>query len=105
MSMKQNEYFVFPNEQTGFKPNELDLLKSENYHLINPNLYRVQKIATKDYTFRHHLETNVETDNKLKGVTWIRTGLSNINNIMNNLNSLISAFNVGFNKLIYDEMY
>ena len=94
-SMKQNEYFVFPNEQTGFKPNEVDLLNSENYHLISANLYRVQKIATKDYTFRHHLETNVETDNKLKGVTWIRTGLSSINNIMkiriNHLGQVVSV--------------
>ena len=94
-SMKQNEYFVFPNKQTGFDPKEIDLLNPENYLLISPNLYRVQKIATKDYTFRHHLETNVETDNKLKGVTWIRTGLSNINNIMkiriNHLGQIVSV--------------
>jgi CRISPR-associated endonuclease Csn1 len=47
--MKQNEYFVFPNEQTGFNPQEIDLMNPENYHLISPNLFRVQKIASKNY--------------------------------------------------------
>ena len=61
-TMKQNEYFVFPNEITGFDPKEIDLADSENYSLISPNLFRVQKIGTKDYTFRHHLETSVTND-------------------------------------------
>lgn len=62
-TMKQNEYFVFPNEKTGFDPNEIDLLDPINKKLISPNLYRVQKIATKNYMFRHHLETNVDDKN------------------------------------------
>jgi CRISPR-associated endonuclease Csn1 len=53
-SMKQNEYFVFPNEKTGFNPNKIDLLNPENYALISPNLFRVQKFAFKNYVFRHH---------------------------------------------------
>ena len=81
-TMKQNEYFVFPNEKTGFNPKEIDLLNPDNYNLISPNLFRVQKIATKDYNFRHHLETNVENNNSLKGITWIRTGLNGIRNII-----------------------
>jgi CRISPR-associated endonuclease Csn1 len=40
--------------------------------MISPNLFRVQTIASKDYIFRHHLETNVDKDNKLKDVTWKR---------------------------------
>jgi CRISPR-associated endonuclease Csn1 len=69
--MKQNEYFVFPNKETGFDPNEIDLLNPENYALISPNLFRVQKFSYKNYVFRHHLETSiVNTDNKLKGLTW-----------------------------------
>ncbi|MDR0749926.1 MAG: type II CRISPR RNA-guided endonuclease Cas9 [Tannerellaceae bacterium] len=72
-SMKQNEYFVFPNERTGFNPNETDLLDAEKYHIISPNLYRVQKIGTKDYTFRHHLETSVkDSASILSDVTWKR---------------------------------
>jgi CRISPR-associated endonuclease Csn1 len=61
-SMKQNELFVFPNEKTGFNPLEIDLLDPSNKKLISPNLFRVQKIATKNYMFRHHLETTVNND-------------------------------------------
>jgi len=80
-TMKQNEYFVFPNEKTGFNPNEIDLLNPENYHLISPNLFRVQKFTIKDYFFRHHLETKVENNNTLKGIIWLRLGLNGIQNI------------------------
>jgi CRISPR-associated endonuclease Csn1 len=61
-TLKQNELFVFPNEKTGFNPSEIDLLDSKNKKLISPNLFRVQKIATKNYMFRHHLETTVNSD-------------------------------------------
>lgn len=77
-TMKQNEYFVFPNEKTGFDPDQIDLLDPKNYSEISPNLFRVQKIATCDYWFRHHLETNVETNAMLKGLTFKRLGLSGI---------------------------
>ena len=70
-SMKQNEYFVFPNETTGFNPKEIDLLDPKNYSVISPNLFRVQKFAYKNYVFRHHLETTIQnTSNDTKGVTW-----------------------------------
>lgn len=71
-SMKQNEYFVFPNEETGFNPHEVDLLDPSNYADISPNLYRVQKFSNKDYVFRHHLETMIEDKRELSGVTWKR---------------------------------
>lgn len=71
-SMKQNEYFVFPNEKTGFNPKEIDLLDTENYGLISPNLFRVQKFTHKNYVFRHHLETTIkDTNSNLRGITWI----------------------------------
>lgn len=76
-SMKQNEYFVFPNNETGFDPNTIDLLNPINYPAISQNLYRIQKLATKDYHFRHHLETTVTDNNELKGITWKR--ITNIN--------------------------
>lgn len=71
-SMKQNECFVFPNDRTGFDPNETDLTNPENYARISPNLFRVQKITTKDYGFRHHLETSVGEQKELQGITWKR---------------------------------
>lgn len=70
-SMKQNEYFVFPNEKTGFNPKEIDLLDENNYSLISPNLFRVQKFSNKNYVFRHHLETTIkETSSLMRGITW-----------------------------------
>ena len=93
-TMKQNEMFVFPNEITGFNPSEIDLLDPKNKKLISPNLFRVQKIATKDYFFRHHLETNVETDNVLKNTTWKGEGLSGLKDIVkvriNHLGDIVS---------------
>nr|HPN19863.1 hypothetical protein [Chitinophagales bacterium] len=48
------------------------LLDENNYALISPNLFRVQKFskveyensAVRDYVFRHHLETVVQRKNK-----------------------------------------
>ena len=65
-TLKQNEYFVFPNSKTGFNPSEIDLLDESNYHLISPNLFRVQKIASKNYVFNHHLETKAVDNEMLK---------------------------------------
>ena len=82
-SMKQNELFVFPDPKTGFAPKEIDLLNPDNYALISPHLYRVQKLAMKDYTFRHHLETNVSDTKILQGTTWKRiTALKNLEGIV-----------------------
>ena len=82
-TMKQNEMFVFPNKETGFDPQEVDLLDPKNKKLISPNLFRVQKISTKNYFFRHHLETSVETHNALNGVTYkSQLGLNGITDII-----------------------
>ncbi|MBI5219741.1 MAG: type II CRISPR RNA-guided endonuclease Cas9 [Bacteroidia bacterium] len=84
-SMKKNEYFVFPNEKTGFNPNETDLLNPDNYYLISPNLFRVQKFGSllSGLWFRHHLETNVDTAKELKGITYkVVQSLKNIESIV-----------------------
>ncbi len=87
-SMKQNEYFVFPKiekqenenreteeiteeEVVTFNPKDIDLLDPDNYALISPNLFRVQKFSYKNYVFRHHLETTVaDFSSNLRGITW-----------------------------------
>ena len=76
-SMKQNEYFVFPGyDENGnmiFNPLDHDkewYCNPANYAEISPNLFRVQKIATKNYFFRHHLETTVAEPKELKGITY-----------------------------------
>ncbi len=93
-TMKQNEMFVFPNEKTGFNPNETDLLDPSNKAIISPNLFRVQKIAIGDYWFRHHLETTVETKSDLKDITYKRLSLVSIKNIIkvriNHLGDIVS---------------
>lgn len=83
-SMKQNEYFIFPNEKTGFNPSDVDLLNPENYALISPNLFRVQKFGSlsSGFWFRHHLETKIETPKELKGITYkVIQSTKNLENI------------------------
>ncbi|MCQ2359935.1 MAG: hypothetical protein MJ009_00440 [Paludibacteraceae bacterium] len=94
--MKQNEYFVFPNPETEFDPNEIDLMNPDNYSLISPNLFRVQKIATKNYFFRHHLETNVEENKTLIGIAYKpQLGLNGIKGIVkvrvNHIGQIVSV--------------
>lgn len=84
-TLKQNEYFVFPNPTQGFDPNEIDLTDERNYAQISPNLFRVQKLSSKDYFFRHHLETVVNDVNNLKGITWKRV------NSLNNLKGIVKV--------------
>ena len=67
-TMKQNEMFVFPNDD--FDVNEIDLLDEKNASLISKHLFRVQKIASKNYFFRHHLETTVDTVKELDGIAY-----------------------------------
>lgn len=82
-TMKQNEMFVFPDEKTGFNPKEIDLLDAKNRRLISPNLFRVQKLATKNYFFRHHLETTVEEKRELKDIAYKpQLGLNAIKDIV-----------------------
>lgn len=79
-TMKQNEMFIFNSDD--FNPLEIDLLDKKNKAIISKYLFRVQKIATKDYFFRHHLETKVDDVNKLKTITWRREGISGVKNII-----------------------
>lgn len=77
-TMKQNELFVFPNEKTGFDPEQIDLLNPDNKKIISPNLFRVQTISVvkygnntiRDFKFRNHLESNVEDKKELQSITY-----------------------------------
>lgn len=81
-TMKQNEYFVFPNKEEGFDPQLIDFFNLDNYSMISRYLYRVQKLTNGDYFFRHHLETMVKDEKDLKDTTWKRLGLSGIEGIV-----------------------
>ena len=78
-SMKQNEYFIFPDIEHGFDPNAIDIFDPKNKAEISKRLYRVQALSkieygsqcVRDYIFRHHIETTVNKEAILKGITYI----------------------------------
>ena len=57
-SLQQNEMFVIGLEEEKLQ----EALRKKDYKTISNYLYRVQKIAKRDYWFRHHLETSVKED-------------------------------------------
>lgn len=58
LSMQQNEMFIL-----GMPSLEVNQsLLSEDYKTIGDKLYRVQKLAERNYVFRHHLETQITDD-------------------------------------------
>lgn len=55
-SIQQNEMFLL-----GLQPIEIERATAEgNNELLSKHLYRVQKIAARNYCFRHHLETAID---------------------------------------------
>ena len=63
VTLRQNESFLM-----GMSDEEITAaLEAKRYSLLTPYLYRVQKLATKDYWFRHHLETSVKDDKNTTG--------------------------------------
>ena len=62
VSLQANEIFILGMEDGDFEM----AMQNKDYQLLNKYLYRVQKIATKNYAFRHHIETSV--DDKYDGV-------------------------------------
>ncbi|MPV85450.1 type II CRISPR RNA-guided endonuclease Cas9 [Ostreibacterium oceani] len=96
-TMKQNEMFIFPSEKDNFNPAHIDLMDVHNAALISKHLFRVQKIATKNYFFRHHLETTVENHKELNGIAYkSQLGLSAIEGIIKvRLNHLGKIVQIG----------
>lgn len=60
-SMQQNEMFILGMSDEEYA----DAIDAQDYAALNRHLYRVQKITSKDYYFRHHLATT--TDDKYGG--------------------------------------
>ena len=84
-SMQQNEMFIFNMNEDEL----LDAIKENQFDLISPNLYKVQKISSMYYNFRHHLDTSVKEIKELKDENWKRiSSLSNFNPIKVSLNNL-----------------
>lgn len=92
-TMKQNEMFVFPSEE--FNPHEINLFDSKNRAIISKHLFRVQNFTTKDYFFRHHLETLISNISSLNEIIFHRKrnpeALKNIIKVrINHLGEIVS---------------
>lgn len=62
LSMQQNEMFVL-----GMANEEIQIaIETKDYKTISDKLYRVQKLGSSDYTFRHHLETQLSDEENAK---------------------------------------
>lgn len=79
-SMKQNDYFIFANADTGFNPNKIKLDKESIYDKISPNLFRLQKMSEGDYFFRNHTDATNCSDTALKSLMWMR--IRNVNDLL-----------------------
>lgn len=55
-SMQQNEMFILGMDEESY----CDAMQRQDYAALGKHLYRVQKLARKDYVFRYHLETTVD---------------------------------------------
>ena len=62
LSMQQNEMFVLGMSDENIKT----VIENSDYKQISEYLYRVQKISTTNYMFRHHLETKIIDDDNSK---------------------------------------
>lgn len=81
-SMQQNEMFVLGMDDESFE----SAIAQKDYAALSKHLYRVQKLTSGDYYFRHHLETTVddkygdikspETSKKIGKL--IRTGITGL---------------------------
>lgn len=70
--LKRNDYIVFANDEQNFNPREVDIKDPKYRKLVAANLYRVQKLANKNYYFRLQTDTTVKEDLQLKDVTFKR---------------------------------
>ena len=71
---EDNECYIDDAEDlSDFNPSEINLKDEQKRNLISNHLFRVQKLSgtSIDYWFRHHLETTLNNDIKLKNKTYI----------------------------------
>lgn len=61
MSMQINEMFVMGLDEVAYQ----DAIANHDYQLLNKHLYRVQKLSHSTYSYRFHLETNVDESQEL----------------------------------------
>ena len=57
-TLEINDMFLLGLSDEEFRSNK------DNFQVLSKNLYRVQKISSMDYTFRHHLASTISNDNE-----------------------------------------
>lgn len=62
LSLQQNEMFLLGMKQDDVR----NALNGQKLDILSNHLYRVQKIATNNYVFRHHLETEINDSKEAK---------------------------------------
>lgn len=62
LSMQQNEMFLL-----GLSNEEIEnYISQKNFRKLSEHLYRIQKISSREYVFRHHLETQLKKTKEAK---------------------------------------
>lgn len=62
LSLQQNEMLILGMEEDEVKY----AIESKDYKLLSDYLYRVQKLSSSNYVFRHHLETQIVDNDESK---------------------------------------
>lgn len=62
LSLQQNEMLILGMEEDEVKY----AIESKDYKLLSDHLYRVQKLSSSNYVFRHHLETQIVDNDESK---------------------------------------
>lgn len=92
LSLQVNEMVVI-----GLDPNEIDFENPSNYAILSKHLYRVQSLSSRDYYFRHHLETKIENNATTKAMKkYVR-----LKSISGQLPIKISIANLGIVKQVW----
>ena len=77
-TMKQNEMFIFPNDEMDYNLTTINFKNPSIHNMISPNLYRVQKLSrvsygnnvVREYVFRHHLDTTTNEFTQMKNISF-----------------------------------
>lgn len=89
-SIQRFDYLVVPDKVSGFDPSAIDVCNPANYPIVSPHLFRVQKMSSKNYVLRQHLDTSNKTPEELKGVTSIE---------IRSLSNFLGCMKVSVNRL------
>lgn len=79
-SIQRYDYLIVPDIENGFDPLSIDVCDTANFPIISSHLFRVQKMSSKNYLLRLHLDTSNKTPDGLKGITSIE--IRSLNNFI-----------------------